>query len=163
MFAAGYLGGDLLRARLQLGRDAGIVLVEGIWTALLLAWLVARHPGWVRSVGWPRHPWEEAREAAVFGAILYGVVALAVALPLSRAIGRGGGAIGPPQGPAASAVGIPVALGSALLVAPAAEELFFRGLLFRALRQGFGTAPAAVASALAFGLVHLSRGTRWGP
>lgn len=157
MFAAGYHAGDLLRARLAPGRDLGIVLVEGAWTLVLLAWLQGFHRGWIRSVGWPGRPWAEAREAAVFGAILYGIIALAVALPLSRVVE----AAGPRAGAAPAAEGSPgtiaAALASALVVAPAAEELFFRGLLFRALRARAGAAFAASASAVAFGVVHLSR------
>lgn len=156
MFAAGYLAGDLLRARLAPDRDLGIVLVEGTWTLFLLAWLRGFHRGWTRSVGWPARPWSEAREAAVFGAILYGVIALAVALPLSRILGAGPGA-GVGRTAEGSAAEVAAALASALLVAPAAEELFFRGLLYRALRARSGAVPAGVVSALAFGLVHLSR------
>jgi membrane protease YdiL (CAAX protease family) len=158
VFAAGYLAGDLLRARLAPDRDLGIVLVEGTWTLLLLAWLRAFHPGWIRSVGWPGRPWAEAREAAVYGAILYGVIALAVALPLSRILGAAGAGAGAGRNAGGSAAQVAAALGSALLVAPAAEELFFRGLLYRALRSRSGAVPAAVVSALAFGLAHLSRG-----
>jgi membrane protease YdiL (CAAX protease family) len=49
-----------------------------------------------------------------------------------------------------------VAIGavSAILVAPVAEELFFRGFLFGALRRRFRLGIAAVASAVPFALVH---------
>ncbi len=40
-------------------------------------------------------------------------------------------------------------------IAPIAEELLFRGVLFGWLRQRFSFWPAAALSALAFGLVHL--------
>jgi len=157
VFAAGYLAGDLLRARLAPDRDLGIVLVEGTWTLFLLAWLRGFHRGWTRSVGWPARPWPEAREAAVFGAILYGVIALAVALPLSRILGAAGPGAGGGRTAEESPAEVAAVLASALLVAPAAEELFFRGLLYRALRARWGAVPAWVVSALAFGLVHLSR------
>jgi membrane protease YdiL (CAAX protease family) len=41
-----------------------------------------------------------------------------------------------------------------LLLAPLAEELFYRGLLYGYLRSRWGPAPAVVVSALLFGLAH---------
>lgn len=43
---------------------------------------------------------------------------------------------------------------SALILAPLGEELFFRGLLFRRLRQNAGTWPAYLVSALLFASFH---------
>jgi uncharacterized protein len=43
-----------------------------------------------------------------------------------------------------------------VVVAPLAEELFFRGLLFGALRQFWGLWPALLVSGLAFSAVHLN-------
>ena len=43
-------------------------------------------------------------------------------------------------------------------VAPVAEELLFRGYIFRAIAARRGGAPAYLFSALAFGLYHLSSG-----
>ena len=43
-------------------------------------------------------------------------------------------------------------------VAPIAEELLFRGYIFRAIAARRGVAPAYLFSALAFGLYHLSSG-----
>ena len=42
----------------------------------------------------------------------------------------------------------------AVVVAPISEELFFRGVLFRSVRDRHGFWAAALASALPFGLVH---------
>jgi ABC-type Mn2+/Zn2+ transport system permease subunit len=50
----------------------------------------------------------------------------------------------------------------ALIVAPAAEELFFRGILFRALRDHHGPSIAVAGSAGAFGLVHYVPGSSVG-
>lgn len=44
------------------------------------------------------------------------------------------------------------------VLAPVAEELLFRGLLFGSLRARFGPWPAALASGAVFGLVHLGGG-----
>ncbi len=41
-----------------------------------------------------------------------------------------------------------------VVVAPAVEEYFFRGLLLRALRDRLGAVPAVVASSALFALVH---------
>ena len=42
----------------------------------------------------------------------------------------------------------------AVVIAPISEELFFRGVLFRTVRDRHGFWPAALASAIPFGLVH---------
>jgi membrane protease YdiL (CAAX protease family) len=47
---------------------------------------------------------------------------------------------------------------SAVLVAPLAEEVFFRGLLYQGLRGPLGTWPAIALSALLFGLAHFEAG-----
>lgn len=39
---------------------------------------------------------------------------------------------------------------------PLAEELVFRGMVFRTLRKGFSFLPAAVISGLAFGIYHMN-------
>jgi len=44
----------------------------------------------------------------------------------------------------------------AVLVAPLAEEMLFRGVLFAAMRARFGFWAAALASSLVFGVVHLA-------
>ncbi|MGH9281658.1 MAG: lysostaphin resistance A-like protein, partial [Acidimicrobiales bacterium] len=41
-----------------------------------------------------------------------------------------------------------------VIVAPIAEELFFRGLLLRAAERRFGGGPAVAVSAVVFGLTH---------
>jgi uncharacterized protein len=41
-----------------------------------------------------------------------------------------------------------------ILVAPFAEELFFRGFLYQAFRNSFGVLPGALLSALIFGAIH---------
>jgi len=41
-----------------------------------------------------------------------------------------------------------------ILVAPFAEELFFRGFLYQAFRNSLGVLPGALLSALIFGAIH---------
>ena len=43
-----------------------------------------------------------------------------------------------------------------VLVAPLAEEMLFRGVLFASMRVRFGFWPAALASSLIFGVIHLA-------
>ena len=62
--------------------------------------------------------------------------------------------------PARQVTGLAHGWGDVILVlvvvigAPVVEELFFRGLLLRALQARFGSAPAVVVSGLLFGLAH---------
>jgi membrane protease YdiL (CAAX protease family) len=52
-------------------------------------------------------------------------------------------------------VGLAIATGLLLVaVAPVAEEVFFRGFLYQALRNSFGIWPGAIVSALIFGVIH---------
>lgn len=43
---------------------------------------------------------------------------------------------------------------AAVLIAPVVEEIFFRGMIFRSLRNGVGVVAAAVISGLFFGMLH---------
>lgn len=45
-----------------------------------------------------------------------------------------------------------------VVVAPVAEEVFFRGMLFAGLRTRFSLWPAAIISGLAFGIPHVTSG-----
>ena len=50
---------------------------------------------------------------------------------------------------------VAVATGMLLIVvAPLAEEIFFRGFLYQAFRNSFGVLPGALLSALIFGAIH---------
>ena len=49
----------------------------------------------------------------------------------------------------------PVAVVTLVLLAPLGEELLYRGLLYRGLRNRLAVLPAVVGSAVIFGLVHL--------
>lgn len=54
--------------------------------------------------------------------------------------------------------GLAFALVSACLLAPVAEELLFRGVLFGSLRNRLGVLPAAVASSAIFAVLHFYGG-----
>jgi uncharacterized protein len=52
-------------------------------------------------------------------------------------------------------VGFAIATGILLIViAPIAEEIFFRGFLYQAFRNSFGVWPGAILSGLVFGVIH---------
>jgi uncharacterized protein len=46
-------------------------------------------------------------------------------------------------------------------VAPIAEELVFRGLIYRAIRDRWGVVAGAVLSAIPFGLIHYVADQPW--
>lgn len=145
-------GADLPTIVASLGADVTFV-------ALMVVYLNARHPGWRRIVGFPsRAPiLREIRWGAIAGLILYPAVLLignVVLAPLFRdAFGQEVKA--PEQlSSGLSVTGKVLAAVLAIGVAPVAEELFFRGLLFRSLRDRYGFWAGALASSLLFGLVH---------
>ena len=56
---------------------------------------------------------------------------------------------------AEDSVGLAIATGVLLIVvAPLAEELFFRGFIYQAFRNSFGIWPGAILSGLVFGGIH---------
>ena len=124
---------------------------------LLVLWLHRFHPMWRRIIGFPRRVWPEVRAGIGFGLLLYpglvfGVVIIVTAL-LEAFTAEDVSA--PRQIPAhLSAVGVAVTIVYAVVIAPIHEELFFRGILFRSLRDRYGFGIGAVGSGAAFGLIH---------
>ena len=87
------------------------------------------------------------------------VVALLVELVLRVVTGHGVEA--PDQLPSSISGGALVLTGFlVILAAPVAEELLFRGFLFRSIRDRRGFWPAAAVSSVLFGLVHW-QGSPW--
>ncbi len=139
-------------ATLVVSAAAAIVIV-----GLLLLWLNRFHPTWRGAVGFPKRAWPEVRAGAAFGALLYPVVVLGVGLVVTLILDAltGHTVTGPVQVPGdLSAVGVITAVVYGVVIAPIAEELFFRGILFRAIRDGNGLGPSIVGSSVAFGLIH---------
>jgi len=54
---------------------------------------------------------------------------------------------------------LPVAVVTIAVLAPIAEELFFRGFVFNAWEREYGTRSALIGAALLFGLAHVPGGT----
>lgn len=139
---------------------AGIVasaVVALVTIGVLAAWLRTLHPGWLGTIGLPRPTGRDLGAGVAFGLVLYPAVTLVVggllAVLLSLVAGE---PVRPPeQLPTDLGPGGLVAAGIyALLVAPFGEELFFRGVLFRAVRDRHGFWPGAAVSSACFGLIH---------
>jgi uncharacterized protein len=130
--------------------------------AVMVAYLQWRHPGWVRAVGFS----ERGRRlgdtvwGAIAGLLLYPAVSLGVGIfvtILFRAMFPGEDVKAPEQlSDDLSAAGRVLATILAVGIAPFTEELFFRGLLYRSLRDRHGVRVAIVVSSLLFGLVHVT-------
>jgi membrane protease YdiL (CAAX protease family) len=135
------------------------VLAALVILGVLVGWLSVYHRGWPSVMRLPeRGRWRSEISAGVlFGAALYplavfvvGGLVLVVLSALSDEPVRS-----PEQVPEQlSAVGIAVTTVYAIVIAPIGEEFFFRGVLFRSLRDRYGFAIGAIGSGIAFGLIH---------
>lgn len=139
---------------------AGLVasaLVALVTLGVLVLWLRTLHGNWVGIIGLPRPAGPDLRVGVLFGLGLYPVVTLVVGGLLALLFTAiAGEPVRPPQQ-------LPTEMGGggwviaalyAVLVAPVGEELFFRGMLFRAVRDRRGFWPGAALSSVCFGLVH---------
>jgi membrane protease YdiL (CAAX protease family) len=130
---------------------------------VLLAWLSASHRGWLRIMGLPRPGrwWVEIRDSVLFGLVLYPAMTIVVGVLLGLLLQAitGEQPEAPEQVPGGlSAVGIAVTAVYAIVIAPVHEELFFRGILFRSVRDRRGLVAGLLVSGLAFGLIHYLEG-----
>lgn len=134
---------------------AAAVVIVGV----LVAWLSNSHPTWRRVVGFPRRGtwWREIRDAVGFGLALYPTMVFGVGtlLLLVFKVLSGEAAEAPEQIPSGlSAVGVAVTAVYAVVIAPIHEELFFRGVLFRGVRDRYGLGAGLLASGFGFALIH---------
>jgi len=135
------------------------IVADIVITGVLLVWLVTWHKRWRESVGLSE-PGKRLRNwlwGYGFGLVLYPVVALGVGVILTLLFQAvSGHQVRSPDQVAShlSASGIVAVVLLSLVVAPISEEFFFRGILFRSLRDRYGFWVGAFGSALAFGLVH---------
>jgi membrane protease YdiL (CAAX protease family) len=135
------------------------VIVDVAWFASIVMWLALRHPGWREELGFTfdRPPLRSAGFGFLAGLVLYPAIAFVVGLPLTILFSALSGeeATTPDQLPqhltGATAV---VSVILAVLIAPVVEETFFRGILFRSIRDRHGFWPGALISGVVFGLVH---------
>jgi membrane protease YdiL (CAAX protease family) len=148
-----------LRGDDALGDIASTAVAAIVIVAALVAWLSNSHPGWISIVGLPERGawWREIRASVGFGLVLYPlmvfVVGVIVALVLQAVSGRAVDA--PEQVPShLSAVGVVVTTLYAVVIAPIHEELFFRGILYRGVRDRYGLVAGLIATGVGFGLIH---------
>lgn len=129
-----------------------------LWTFLVGVPLVAtrfKGAGPVRDLGLRFRPVDLA--AFPLGVALQAVVVPALYWPLLRLLDRTAGDVESEAREltdAASGAGIAVLVVIVCIGAPFAEELFFRGLLLRAVEKRWSLAVAVVASTVVFGLSH---------
>jgi membrane protease YdiL (CAAX protease family) len=141
-------------ATLAASAVGAVVIALGI-----LVWLWNMHPGWREVLGFPRRGewWMEMRSSIGFGLVLYPAMVFGVGLVLSLVLGLVSGepVEAPeqvPSDPSTAAAVLTVVY--AIVIAPVHEELFFRGVLFRAVRDRYGFLPGLLATGVGFSLVH---------
>ena len=102
-----------------------------------------------------RFRWVDAPIGLVVGVATQLVVIPALYLPF-RSLVDDDDLSGPARDLLGSASGLGLAIigVSVVVVAPVVEELFFRGLLLRAMQHRWGTATAVAASSIVFGATH---------
>jgi membrane protease YdiL (CAAX protease family) len=134
--------------------SAAIAIVN---IAVLLFWLSRRHPGWASAIGFPARIWPEIRAGVGFGLLLYPGIAFGVGLVIGLLLHliTGRSVTTPEQVPEhLPTFGAVITILYAVVIAPIHEELFFRGILFRSLRDRYGFGVGATISGVLFGLVH---------
>jgi membrane protease YdiL (CAAX protease family) len=135
------------------------VIGDLAWLGFMLIWLYRWHPGWQARIGviGGRQGLRDAAAGFGAGLLLYPLIALAIAIPLTYLFQSvsGSKATTPDQIPQHLNTAQTVAsVVLAVFVAPVVEELYFRGVVFRSLRDRHGFWIGAVVSGLVFGLVH---------
>lgn len=131
-----------------------------VFLAFMVLWLNGRHRGWRAALGLPPTRGglgREIRWGAVAGLILYPAIAFGVGVVLQAIFDAlfAGDVTAPEQLPSdLSTLGWALAAVLAIGVAPIVEELFFRGVLFRSLRDRYGFWVGALASSVLFGAAH---------
>ena len=136
------------------------VAADVAFLAAMLVWLTWRARDWRSRVGL-RFGAKGLRDAAVgfgAGALLYFVVGVVVAVPLLSLFRRLFGAdVGAPeQIPGGLSINAKILTAFlALVLAPVTEELFYRGIFYRSLRDRHGVVVGALVSAILFGASHV--------
>jgi len=127
--------------------------------AVIALWFRWRYPDAIRRIG-VVFGGRGARDAAfgfVGGLLLYAAVAVVIGVPLLwlfRSVF--GSQVSQPEQIATdiSAGAKVLAVLSAVVIAPITEELYFRGILYRSVRDRRGVALGVLVQALIFGAVH---------
>jgi membrane protease YdiL (CAAX protease family) len=140
--------GAWLLFRVRLPEDAELLLIDAVW----LAWLIPLYRAGVLRAGDlglrtspAARPVGLALLVLVASSVFDGVWGSALAL---------GQVSNPFSAISDKSTATVVLTGVAVVVTAAVEEVFFRGLLYRCLRNRFAVLPASVMIGVMFGLVH---------
>ncbi|HEU4356221.1 MAG TPA: type II CAAX endopeptidase family protein [Actinomycetota bacterium] len=141
----------------DLGSIVATVVAALVILGIIVFWLRHLHPRWVEVLGLPRRWFPDARAGAVFGLGLYVVVVFIVGaalVVLFQAVS--GESVEAPEQVSTSLppAGVVTTILYAVVLAPIGEELFFRGVLFRSIRDPHGFWAGGLASSIAFGSIH---------
>jgi membrane protease YdiL (CAAX protease family) len=140
----------------------GTIAYQAALAVATLAWVSIRYRAGPRSLGLHRGRGPvEVVLGAFGGVLLYGLVRYAVVPAVTvmwEVVLRR-----PPDPPAQlpldfTAVEVALGVVSVVVVAPVAEEIFFRGFLYGGLRGRFGVWVSALISSALFGLAHAADG-----
>lgn len=161
LFVAGGFLAVVLRTALpeDFVEVAFMPLSLAVLAATVVGWVRLRHPGATWRLGGPARPRGSDLWVGVgVGLLAFLGINLGLAWVLSALADLRGQELPMIQEDFRRALQDPrtaplFALG-AVVFAPIAEELFFRGMLFQALRDRFGQWPATGMSAAAWGLAH---------
>lgn len=136
------------------------VAADVAFLGAMLVWLTWKARDWRRLVGITFGA-KGVRDAAVgfgLGALLYIVVGVVVAVPLLSIFRLlfGASVAAPEQIPGGLSINAKLLTAFlALVLAPITEELFYRGIFYRSLRDRHGVLIGAVVSAVLFGASHV--------
>lgn len=141
----------------DLGSIVATVVAALAILGILVFWLRRQHPRWLDVLGFPRRWFPDARAGAIFGIGLYVVMVFVVGalLVLLFQTLSGEGVETPEQvSQGLPPIGVATTVLYAVVLAPIGEEIFFRGVLFRSIRDPYGFWAGALGSSAAFGLIH---------
>lgn len=143
----------------DLASVAASLVAALVIVGVLVLWLSVAHPTWRGVMGFPERGarWREIRASIGFGLALYPSIVLGVGLVVSLLLSLvSGEEVGAPEQVPSGLppIGIALTIVYAFVVAPLHEELFFRGVLFRGVRDRYGLAAGLLASGIGFGLIH---------
>ncbi len=138
----------------------GVIALDLVFLVSLVVWLRNVHPGSWAAIG-IRWRARTAAAGAVLGMALYAAAAGGLAFGLQWIYERvlGHPVQAPEQMPQGlSDAGTVVFVLLAVVLAPVVEEVFFRGILYRSIRDRYGVVAGLAGSSVVFGIVHFQPG-----
>lgn len=137
------------------------IVDDVLLVGFLVLWLRRWHPDWKRIIGFPKDIWPEVRAGIGFGLLLYPGIVFGVGMLMNLLLTAiSGKTVSAPEQLPSNLGGVRVMLAVVfgVFIAPVAEEFFFRGCLFRAIRDRHGFLAGGLGSGAAFGLAHFVPG-----